>query len=213
LHFPRLPNVIKFFLIKINVAEVNKLSLVILAAGESKRFGKAKQLAEIDGSFMLQRVIDQCSEIEGVDAYVVLGARSEQIQHKINFENVSVLYSPNWSEGIGATLASVTTELSELYEGLMFVAGDQPLLGAAQLKPMITSWLENTNSICCAQYDNTIGIPAIFPKKLFAGLMTLRGDSGAKGILLNAASELQTFFMPEAKIDIDYPDDLKKLRV
>ena len=192
---------------------MNKLSLVILAAGESQRFGKAKQLAEIGGSPMLQLVIDQCRQIKDVDLYVVLGANSDEIQAQIEFGEARIIFNQNWSDGIGTTLASVTSALSDLYEGLMFVAGDQPLLGAAQLKPMITSWLENTNSICCAQYDNTLGIPAIFPKKLFEDLMALRGDSGAKGILLNTASELQTFFMPEAKIDIDHPDDLKKLRV
>ena len=160
---------------------------------------------------MLQRVIDQCQEIKSVDLYVALGANSNQIQAQIEFGEARVLFSPNWSDGIGATLASVTAELSDLYEGLMFVAGDQPLLAESQLNPMITGWQENTGSICCAKYDNTIGIPAIFPRKMFAELKELKGDSGAKKILLKVRNELQTFFIPEAKIDIDHPDDLKKL--
>lgn len=192
---------------------MNRLSLVVLAAGSSRRFGTAKQLADIGGMPMLQRVVNHCREIMGIDLYVVLGANSDEIASQIEFGEVRVLYSPNWPDGIGATIASVATQLSDHYEGLMFIAGDQPLLGPSRLEPMINDWLVNRDLACCAKYDNTLGIPAIFPERLFAQLQALRGDSGARKLLMAEGDKLQVFPVPEAKVDIDRPEDMEKLPI
>ncbi|MEQ9022342.1 MAG: nucleotidyltransferase family protein [Pseudomonadales bacterium] len=192
---------------------MNRLSLVVLAAGSSRRFGKVKQLADIGGVPMLQRVVDQCREIRGVDLYVALGANSDEIQAQIKFGKAGVLYSPNWSDGVGATIASVAVQLEGQYEGMMLVAGDQPLLGPSRLEPMINGWLVNRDLACCAKYDNVLGIPAIFPERLFEQLKALRGDSGARKLLLAEGGKLQVFPIPEAEVDIDHPEDMEKLPI
>ena len=53
-------------------------------------------------------------------------------------------------------------------------------------------------------------MPAIFPCRLFAELATLRGVRGAKPLLLRETSPATRLAMPEAAIDIDHPDDLRR---
>jgi molybdenum cofactor cytidylyltransferase len=197
---------------------MNNLAMVILAAGGSRRFGQSKQLADINGMPMLQRVVDQCLQVkfqhldlESIDLFVALGAYSDQIQASVEFGRARVVFNPDWSDGIGATIASVTSQLEKQYGGLMFVAGDQPLIHSARLSAMIQYWRQNPDLVCCANYDNVFGIPAIFPGRLFPQLQALQGDRGAKQLLLAERGKLQTFALPEAKTDIDRPDDLRNI--
>ncbi len=197
---------------------MNNLAMVILAAGGSRRFGQSKQLADINGMPMLQRVVDQCLQVkfqhldlESIDLFVTLGAYSDQIQASVEFGRTRVVFNPDWSDGIGTTIAFVANQLESKYEGLMFIAGDQPLVRSAQLSAMIERWQQNPDRVCCAKYNHVLGIPAIFPKRLFPHLQALQGDRGAKQLLLAERGKLQTFPLPEAKTDIDRPDDLRKI--
>ncbi|MEX2365342.1 MAG: nucleotidyltransferase family protein [Pseudohongiellaceae bacterium] len=195
---------------------MSKLAIIILAAGGSRRFGQAKQLADINGVPMLQRVFDQCREVKDVDLCVALGANSNEIQAKIDFGKAKVFFIPEWPGGMGATISGITSRIADQYEGLMFIAGDQPLVRPVQLIAMIDYWRQNTDMACCAKYDaasgdHVLGIPAIFPGRLFTQLQSLQGDFGAKEILLGEESKLLTFSIPEAKVDIDCPEDLKEI--
>jgi len=59
-------------------------------------------------------------------------------------------------------------------------------------------------------YGETLGIPAVVPRRLFAELLTLRGDRGAKAVLLREQALVLPF--PEGIADLDTPTDLARLR-
>ncbi|MDZ7782084.1 MAG: nucleotidyltransferase family protein [Halioglobus sp.] len=190
---------------------MNRLALVILAAGESRRFGAAKQLARIDGQPLLERVIDQCQKIRGADLHVALGARRDEIAARIDLTGVEVIHSPRWYEGIGSTIGSAVGGLQNHYEGILLLAGDQPLVGPDQLTPMILRWRQDCDLVCCAQYSGTLGIPTIFPRRLFPRLIALEGGHGAKKLLLEQEGNILTFAIPEAGVDIDRAEDMRAL--
>jgi CTP:molybdopterin cytidylyltransferase MocA len=48
---------------------------------------------------------------------------------------------------------------------------------------------------------------------MFAKLKGLEGESGAKSLLMQSNNQLQTIKMDNAKFDIDYPEDLAKIRL
>lgn len=187
---------------------MSKLALVILAAGESKRFEGVKQLADVGGKPMLQVAMDHCAQVGSADIFVVLGAHSSDIRKGVDLAKVNVVESRSWDEGIGSTISEITTYLQPNYAGILFMAGDQPMVTADTLKPMIECWQGETDLICCASYDATLGIPAIFPARLFPELIDLRGDNGAKQVLLAQREKLRQFEMPLAAIDIDKPSDI-----
>lgn len=191
-------------------AEKTRLALVILAAGESKRFGGIKQLADYQGKPLLQQVIDHSCNFSAVDLFLILGAHREEILNQINPMNATILDSPNWSQGMGATIASAVEQLQDEYDGLLFLAGDQPLIRRDQLNELISRWADNPQQIYCAQYGRTRGIPAIFPRFAYSELLALSGgDRGAKSILLNATSSVEAIEIPEAAVDIDQPFHLR----
>ena len=61
----------------------------------------------------------------------------------------------------------------------------------------------------CA-YGGTLGVPAVLPRRLFHDLLALRGDHGAKPILLREKAAALPF--PEGKTDLDTPEELERFR-
>lgn len=190
---------------------MNKLAILILAAGQSKRFGSAKQLAEIDGKPMLRRVFERCLAAGHADVYIVLGARSSEIKARLELEEATLLYAKSWIKGIGSTISDAVKQIEKRYEGVLLIAGDQPFVSAEQLSLMIEYWLESRELVCCASYGGSLGIPAIFPRQLFSDLVMLSGDRGAKQILLEATNSVRPFEMPDAERDIDLVKEIPSL--
>ncbi len=189
---------------------MKSLALAVLAAGAATRFGAAKQLALIQNQPMLQRAIDQCCRV-GPDVFVALGAHQADIRDRLDLSSVEVIPVADWSEGISASIRAVITRLQGNYDAVLLLAGDQPLVGTDQLAAIVDRWRAAPQQICCAQYQDTLGIPAIFPRSFFPDLVGLRGDRGAKALLQDQAAKLQVVDLAEAAVDIDCPHDLDRL--
>ncbi len=61
-------------------------------------------------------------------------------------------------------------------------------------------------------YAGVRGIPAIFPRQAAAGLLALRGDTGARGLLAQPPWPVMEIPLEGGELDIDRPEDLAGLR-
>jgi molybdenum cofactor cytidylyltransferase len=64
-----------------------------------------------------------------------------------------------------------------------------------------------SGEIVAARYNQRLGVPAIFPSRLFPALAGLRGQEGARSILRDPGEQIIPFDLPEAGMDIDTPED------
>jgi molybdenum cofactor cytidylyltransferase len=55
---------------------------------------------------------------------------------------------------------------------------------------LISVFKDNTDKIIASSYNETAGVPVIFPEKYFDKLLLLKGDKGAKEFLQNHTSEI-----------------------
>ena len=76
------------------------ISGIILAAGESRRVGKLKQLLPFGNSTIIETVIDNllCAKLDEV--IVVLGHAAEKITAKIRHKPVKIVCNPNYKSGM-----------------------------------------------------------------------------------------------------------------
>ena len=184
--------------------------MVILAAGEGRRYGGIKQLAPIQNKPMLLHVMEHCRACPDTDLYVVLGAHEKAIRAQIDRGETSVLLNENWRDGIASSIRAATEKLQFDYDALCFIGGDQPFVPTARLQRMISCWQLNPDRIFCAAYGDTYGIPALFPQRYFTHLLELRGDQGAKSLLKEEGPMVEHIDIPEAAMDIDTPEQLAK---
>jgi molybdenum cofactor cytidylyltransferase len=191
------------------------VAAVVLAAGGSIRFGKPKQLAIFQGEPLVRRIVTAAKDAGCAPVVVVVGASAAQITPVLAGLPVSIIEHPNWSNGLGTSIAVGVKHAASIVPDLdaaILLACDQPFVNAVMLRQLIQMHLENKKPIVVSAYADTLGVPALFDRSCFGDLLQLTGDSGAKGIILARRNNLTPFDFPAAAIDIDTAADYEKLR-
>ncbi len=189
-------------------SEVTTVCLV-LAAGASSRMGQAKQLLELNGQPLVERM--GCLALEaGFDAVVVVtGARRAAIEAVLP-EFMYTVHNPNWAKGMGSSVHAGLSLAIRLFPELQysgFILTDQPYLNSALLRNMLRQLQQGSAPGIAAHYNGTLGVPAIFRAGLFPELLALDGHKGAKSILHKYQEALQSIPFPGGVFDLDFPED------
>ena len=190
-----------------------KLSILILAAGNSSRLGSPKQLIEFEGQTLIERITETALSISG-EVLIVLGGNSELILPKLErFNNViSTIYNPDWKEGMGTSIRIGVEKLAENSDLIIILLADQPFISKVLLQNMLQSYAKTQNPIVSCIYSNTLGVPILFDKSVFFELLKLNGDKGAKSFLHLYKNRISTIDFPEAIVDIDTLEDVENLK-
>src|SRR5260370_39100185 len=83
---------------------MQKIGAVILAAGESSRFGRPKQLVQFRGTSLVRRVVDAAKDANCSAIVVVLGSKREQIERELKETDAIVAENKDWRRGIGRSI-------------------------------------------------------------------------------------------------------------
>ena len=189
-----------------------KLSILILAAGNSSRLGSPKQLIEFEGQTLIERITEIALTISE-EVLIVLGGNADQILPKLaKFEStISTVFNPDWEEGMGTSIRIGVEKLAKNSDSIIVLLSDQPFISKVLLQNMVQIYAKMQNPIISCVYNNTLGVPILFNKSIFSELLKLSGDKGAKSFLHLYENKISTVDFPEGIIDIDTIDDVKKM--
>lgn len=161
-----------------------KIAILILAAGQSSRMKRTKQLLPIGNNTLLGTVIQHALNTKRTNVYCVLGAESEKIKSSIQKYNLSIIINREYKQGMSTSIKKgVEFIVDNNYDGVFVILGDQPLIDTNYLNKVVETFNANPNKIVATKYSNVIGVPALFPKTYFNLLKNLSGDKGAREIL------------------------------
>ena len=191
---------------------------VLLAAGGSRRLGRAKQLVEVEveGASLLRRAARSAIDGGCRPVVVVLGAEVEQMRTEVEDLPLELAINPAWREGLASSIRRGMAALDDRgdacdLDAVLLLGCDQPALDAAVVRRLLEAHRGRGDSpagIAACQYADTLGTPAVFGRGLFGRLRQLRGDRGAKALLLAAAAGVVRVPWPEGARDVDRPGDL-----
>ena len=183
---------------------------IILAAGESSRLGQPKQNLVFNGQTLLQHAVDSALQSACKPVIVVLGANDSTI---ISPRKALVLYNKDWKEGMASSIRTAINELNKelSVDKVIIMLCDQPFVNATLLNTLIDKQVQTGKPIVACTYSGTTGAPVLFDRSLFAELLLLQGNEGAKKILITHANQIATIPFEQGSIDIDTPDDYENL--
>ena len=164
---------------------MSKTAVLILAAGESKRIGKPKQLLPYKKSNLLLEKIKQFQSLDRVQVFVVLGAYFKDIFPLLRELPVKVVMNTNWQEGMGSSLSKgiELIQKKEMFDRVLITLSDLPLMESSHYEELIELSKNTGKRIIQTEYEDTAGVPVIFDKSLFRSLARLKNDEGAKPLI------------------------------
>ncbi|MGA9342524.1 MAG: nucleotidyltransferase family protein [Rhodanobacteraceae bacterium] len=184
--------------------------VIVLAAGDSRRLGQAKQLLSVDGEALLYRVARLGLATAPADCLVVLGADADRMRALLRGLPLRSAVCNDYQRGMAASLQTGLTALDAGCSGALVLLTDQPALDEAHLTALCECWRAQPSRAVASGYARTIGVPALLPRAWFAAAMQIEGDRGARELLRDRADEIAVIAAPQLARDIDRPEDLPR---
>lgn len=185
--------------------------VVLLAAGEGRRFGALKQLEIIDGEPMVRRVARILLQLHR-PVLVVTGADADAVAGAVAGLPVTCVPNPEWRDGLGASLGAGIRAVGRCFpdaSAALLCLADHPLLDVRALKAMLERHAQEPQRIFAADHAGMPGPPVLFPADCFYELSAWHGAEGAQTWLVQQGARVER--MPLDVIDVDTPADLDRV--
>ncbi|MEP6533943.1 MAG: nucleotidyltransferase family protein [Bryobacteraceae bacterium] len=189
-----------------------KTAAIVLAAGESSRMGRPKQLLDFGGKPLLRHSVEVALAAGCSPVIVVLGANETLLRTALDGLPVEVVFNGRWAEGMGTSIQAGLQALdAQAVAGAILVLADQPQVSAEFLRGLSRQHRETGKIIVAASYEGTVGVPAFFASSAFPLLLALSPGNGCKGVILAHRQDALLLDCPDAAIDIDTPEDYERI--
>jgi epoxide hydrolase-like predicted phosphatase len=184
-------------------ADHSELVAIVLAGGDSSRLGTPKQLQSAGTDTLLRHTLRTALDSGADTTIVVLGAHAERLAEHIRDLPVQLVRNPEWASGLSSSLRAGVNAAPKTAAAALLLVADQPAISATLLRAIIERWRAAPDAPVACAYGGTVGVPALLPRALFDELRDLRGDTGAKPVLVRHRERLLTVEFPDGTLDVD----------
>lgn len=208
-----------------------RLAGIVLAAGESTRFGKPKQLLDWKGKPFVRQVAETALRAGLWPVIVVTGAEAEAVEKAVNDLDVKIVRNENWQSGQASSIVagiqaitpsalSGTSSKSkgsgggwEGVGGCFFLLADQPQIGTGVIQALKEVHAQRLPSILAPLVlEERRANPVLFDRVTFPDLLSLRGDVGGRAIFGKYKVEYLPWHDDALLLDVDTPEDYERLK-
>ncbi len=192
---------------RLQQAPTQKVGVIVLAAGFSRRFGAIKLNAPLNNG---ETVIAQTlSRIRAATDNVIVVTRPELLSLVINNggDTLTTLLCPDSDRGMGHTLAYGIKQIED-WDGCLVCLADMPFIETQTYRTLLSQLRES--SILVPEYEGKRGNPVGFGSQWFTELANSSGDTGARELMKREQTHVTRFAVDDSAIlkDIDTPEDL-----
>ena len=186
-----------------------RIGCVVMAAGNSARFGTNKLLADFRGRPLIRCALDAVPEDACAVAVVTQYPEIAALARIRGFQPVRNEH-PEW--GASHSVALGTEALQAQCDAIAFLVADQPLLRRETVKLLFAAFRAAPDKITVAAAAGHRGNPCLFPAALFPALKRLSGDRGGSAIIRAHPELVNPVAVPECELyDVDTAAELEAL--
>jgi molybdenum cofactor cytidylyltransferase len=191
---------------------------LILAGGQSSRFGGLKQLAPVAGQPLLERVVRAALASALARTILVLGFSageiSRQLGDALSHPALSVVTNTDWRAGMATSVRAGMARIDQSFDSVMIILGDFPLLNARIIDQVLQAYRESGKGICLPVRGERWGHPICISSRYFDSLLQVEGDQGAREIIKKNWQQVYQFHIPEngCFVDIDTELDMERFQ-
>ena len=189
---------------------------IVLAAGRSTRMGAANKLtSDLDGKALVRHTVEAALASTAHCVLVVTGHQAGAVRNALAGLDVGFAHNPDFASGLASSLKVGIRAMPENVGGAMIMLGDMPQLSATHIDRLVEAFAAASGaSIVLPVQQGKRGNPVIWPRDLFAEMLQLDGDAGAKRLLAAHKDRIREVEMDTDAIfaDVDTPEALAAMR-
>jgi molybdenum cofactor cytidylyltransferase len=180
------------------------IAALLLAAGESKRFGRQKLLESWEGEPLVRHAARRLLEAGFLPVVAVVSA-DQRLSGALSGLPLMVVVNAHQQQGISRSIAIGLQALPADVPAALIAVADQPELTSDGLRQLSAAF--RPGRIVVPRYRDHRGNPAIFDRAFFAELGALQGDRGGQQVVARHPDSVEEVRLPAAMgEDIDRPE-------
>jgi len=185
------------------------VSVIVLAAGASRRMGRPKQLLRLGDRTLLDLALNNVRKSSAEEVVLVLGFAAAEIQQGVSTQGLKIVVNPAYQEGMGSSLRVGIGALAPDARAALIILADQPCLRPATLDRLIGHHRSTRAQIVIPTYKGFRGNPVLLDRSVFAEVMEIRGDIGCRAIFGSHVENISKLEVDDVGIllDVDTTED------
>ncbi|HKJ66523.1 MAG TPA: nucleotidyltransferase family protein [bacterium] len=195
---------------------LHQMSAMILAGGESRRFGAPKVLQSFCDKPFLTRIVDALTASELRQVYLVLGYKAETFRRKLPETGpLYIVKNPEYKYGQFSSIQAGIKALDNETLGVLSCLIDQPHILPYTYHAVIMSACSAPNKIIIPTYQSRGGHPVYIPSTLFPEIVSSPPSWTLRDIFDDNSEEILRVEIndPGLTEDIDTKKDLRRIEV
>ena len=196
----------------------NPTAGIILAAGESTRLGRPKQLLRLKDKYLLEWVLDASLNSTLSKIVLVLGYAHQKIlkalQEKLQHPKIEIEVNPDFKKGQSQSLRVGLSKVKDDFAAVMFLLADQPMMDSATINLLLENFHAAGKDICAPTHRGKRKNPTIFSHRFYSQLMSISGDIGARKLIDENPERVLTVEIDNSLsfFDVDTQKDFRQLK-
>jgi molybdenum cofactor cytidylyltransferase len=178
---------------------------ILLAAGQSTRFGRQKLLELWDGEPLVRKTA-RCFLDAGLRPLVAVVSPDPRLIEALAGLPLTTTENAHPERGISSSIGIGLRALPETTEAALIGVGDQPYITMPAIQELVRAF--SPGRIVVPRWGDHRGNPPVFDRRFFAELSTLDGDRGGQVVIAAHPDAVVEVELP-ARLgdDIDRPED------
>lgn len=176
--------------------------------------GQPKQLLDWGGR-PLVRVIAATALTAALDEVIVVTAGADTaVAAALADLPLRIVPNSRAEEGLSTSLRASIAALSAGVAAALILLGDQPFVTVAIIKALVDAWRDRRAPVVAPVFAGVRGNPVLFDRSVFAELLTIEGDQGARGVIARDPARVHLVYFDDERplLDIDTPEAYMRAR-
>ena len=186
-----------------------RVTAVVLAAGQGRRMGQTKQLLPWGDTTVLGQTIRNLKQTAVHNVWVVSGHEPEAIETIAAAENVYALRNTDYASGeMLSSLQTAVRQLPKNITAVLVMLADQPMVQPATIERIVGAYWQGHGDLIAPAYEGRRGNPVLIGRAYFAELLSLPPGDAPRTLLQRHSDTVHLVSVPSDSIlrDLDSPE-------
>lgn len=182
------------------------VAAVILAAGESRRFGSPKQIALLEGRTLLDHVLRTAAD---AGLGLIVAVVPIWLTRPASWTGADLVWvrNPHPERGMSESLRLGLAALPDAIQAAVILLGDQPRVTPQAIRAVVGG--RGLTPLVAAHAQGRLAPPVLIRRERFGLADQLSGDIGLRDILVANPAEVTAVEIGVHTPDVDTLDDLE----